>query len=124
MGQAEIFHLTAIIFFGLCGLLTLVSAILYFSLHIGELIQETTGRAARRQIAEYEAKQAGLESERKYRNRQERLKEGMAAKKDVTVLPDTAAEDGTVLLGMPAEDGTMLLGESQDDGTTLLLGAQ
>ena len=59
MEQAEIFHIVAIVSFAVSGLCLLLAAVSWFKLGIPEVIGDITGRTARKQIEEYEAKQEG-----------------------------------------------------------------
>lgn len=126
MEQAEIFHIVAIVSFAVSGLCLLLAAVSWFKLGIPEVIGDITGRTARKQIEEYEAKQEG----RKERTR----RKGGAAKSvrtagrtsPLTGKPATAGRTGTfpgtgsALISLEDMDGTEILREEPDTGTEIL----
>lgn len=59
MTQAEIFHIVAIICFAISALCLAAAVAAYFKLGIAAVIGDITGRTARKQIEEYEARQEG-----------------------------------------------------------------
>lgn len=59
MEKVQIFQVVSIISFVLCGILFLVSLFLFFWLDILEVINEITGRKAKRQIQNYRMKDTG-----------------------------------------------------------------
>ena len=126
MEQAEIFHIVAIVSFAVSGLCLLLAAVSWFKLGIPEVIGDITGRTARKQIEEYEAKQEG----RKERTR----RKGGAAKSvrtagrtsPLTGKPAPAGRTGTfpgtgsALISLEDMDGTDSLREEPDTGTEIL----
>ena len=91
MEQAEIFHIVAIVSFAVSGLCLLLAAVSWFKLGIPEVIGDITGRTARKQIEEYEAKQEG---------RKERTRRKGGAAKSVRTAGRTSP-----LTGKPAPAG-------------------
>ena len=126
MEQAEIFRIVAIVSFAVSGLCLLLAAVSWFKLGIPEVIGDITGRTARKQIEEYEAKQEG----RKERTR----RKGGAAKSvrtagrtsPLTGKPAPAGRTGTfpgtgsASISLEDMDGTEILREEPDTGTEIL----
>lgn len=144
MTQAEIFHIVAIICFAISALCLAAVVAAYFKLGIAAVIGDITGRTARKQIEEYEARQEGRRPQTGRRARtqasfrsekfkseklkSEKLKSGGLKPAAVSsgFVPSTDAGDSTeILAGSSAGGGSteILAATGVADSTEILMTA-
>ena len=145
MTQAEIFHIVAIICFAISALCLAAAVAAYFKLGIAAVIGDITGRTARKQIEEYEARQEGRRPQTGRRARtqasfrsekfkseklkSEKLKSGGLKPAAVSsgFVPSTDAADAAdsteILAGSPAGPSASA-SDVRDEETALLSGKE